>query len=58
MSKHNKYDSDDDRYFYKHYKGENYYSSQYSNPRGSWDKIDLVIYILFVLFLIYIEISK
>lgn len=55
MSKRDRYDSDDNRYFYEHYEGKDYYEDYSGINTG---KIDLIIYILFVLFLIYIEITK
>ncbi|MEE3400254.1 MAG: hypothetical protein VZR64_12355, partial [Eubacterium sp.] len=55
MSKRDRYDSDDNRYFYEHYEGKDYYEGYSGINTG---KIDLIIYILFVLFLIYIEITK
>ena len=44
MSKRDRYDSDDNRYFYEHYEGKDYYEGYSGFNRG---KIDLIIYIIF-----------
>lgn len=51
MSNNNRIDSDDDRYFYEHYKGQNYYSSSSGFERSRW-KIDLALWILLIIFLV------
>ena len=53
MSGHNKRygDSDDDRFFYDHYEGKDYYSESKGFERARL-KIDLVIWALFIIMLL------
>lgn len=47
-------DSDDDRYYYSHYEDKDYYSENDGFGRARF-KIDLVIFIVFAIFLILLE---
>ena len=58
MSDDKKYgSSDDDRYYYEHYEGKDYYSDEVGS---NWPqlKIDIVLYIIFVIFILIIEFAK
>ena len=56
MSGHNKRygDSDDDRFFYDHYEGKDYYSENKGFERARL-KIDLVIWALLIIMLLIFE---
>lgn len=56
MSGHNKRygDSDDDRFFYDHYEGKDYYSESKGFERARL-KIDLVIWALLIIMLLIFE---
>ena len=56
MSGHNKQygDSDDDRFFYDHYEGKDYYSESKGFERARL-KIDLVIWALLIIMLLIFE---
>lgn len=47
-------DSDDDRYYYSYYEDKDYYSENDGFGRARF-KIDLVIFIVFAIFLILLE---